>query len=319
MKRFFLLFLALLTALSLDAQPLYRVAADLAAAYPPDEVVLLYPEGQDSAAGLPGALGPGESNGLKGPEGTNEMLMVLDVNEEARIELYFPDNGDGRMVVVCPGGGYYGLSVNSEGRHVAKWLNDRGIAAAVLLYRMPNGHRSIPLRDVQNTLRYCRHEAGKWGISRIGVMGFSAGGHLAACASNLYEDEVTRPDFAVLFYPVISFVDGEAHMGSRDNLIGGDLSLIPYYTMYGQVHPGTPETFIALCADDALVPVNPTLTYYQKLQETGIRAELHVFPEGGHGWGFVPFDFGGPERIGISGFRHELDMALTRWLDTVKK
>ena len=124
------------------------------------------------------------------------------------------------MVISCPGGSYYNLSTWNEGVYLAKWMNDRGIACAVVKYRLPNGHWKVPLQDVQNAFRYCRFHAKEWGVSQIGVIGFSAGGHLASTVSTMYVDAVTKPDFSILIYPVISFSENVTHKGTKDNLIG---------------------------------------------------------------------------------------------------
>ena len=145
-----------------------------------------------------------ESNGLTGPETINESGHLINVSDLARMDLYFPENPNGQMVLVCPGGGYVKVSTFGEGQYVADWMLSKGITVAVLKYRLPAGHWNVPLEDVHNAFRYCRANAGKWSIRQIGVIGFSAGGHLAACASNLYVDAFTRPDFSILIYPVIS-------------------------------------------------------------------------------------------------------------------
>ena len=163
-----------------------------------------------------------ESNELSGPETIDERGILKNVSDLARVDLYFPKKPNGQMIVVCPGGGYVKVSTYGEGQYVADWLLSKGITVAVLKYRIPNGHWNIPLEDVHNTFRYCRENAEKWKVDQIGVIGFSAGGHLAACASNLYTDAVTRPDFSILTYPVISFDYKVYRSGTRPSLIGAD-------------------------------------------------------------------------------------------------
>ena len=124
------------------------------------------------------------------------------------------------MILICPGGGYNELMFRSEGTYAAQLLTRKGYSVGIVCYRMPTGHAEIPLTDVQNAFRYCRHHAGEWGITQIGIMGMSAGGHLAATASTLYTDAVTRPDFTILFYPVVSAGPGLIHRGSFRKLTG---------------------------------------------------------------------------------------------------
>ena len=193
----------------------------------PDETVLLYGEKlvdntdpvvakKVTSAGFTME----ESNGLTGPEEINESGNIGNINVNARFDLYFPKKPNGQMVIVCPGGGYSIVSSYNEGVYVAEWLAERGITAAIVKYRLPNGHWNVPLADIQNTFRYCRANAGKWGIDQIGVMGFSAGGHLAVTTSVMYADAETRPDFSVFIYPVVTFDTAVTHMGTHNQLIG---------------------------------------------------------------------------------------------------
>ena len=146
-----------------------------------------------------------ESNGLTGPETINERGILRNVSDLARVDLYFPKKPNGQMVVVCPGGGYVKLSTYGEGQYVADWMLSKGITVAVVKHRLPDGHWNVPLEDVHNVFRYCRAHAQEWKVNQIGVIGFSAGGHLAARVSNLFVDAATRPDFSILIYPVITF------------------------------------------------------------------------------------------------------------------
>ncbi len=161
-----------------------------------------------------------ESNELTGPEEINDFGNLHNTNVNARFDLYFPKKPNGQMVIVCPGGGYKYTSSYNEGVYVAEWMLSKGITVAVVKYRMPNGHWEVPLTDVQNAFRYCRAHAAEWGVNQIGVMGFSAGGHLAATTTNMFVDDVTRPDFSVLVYPVITMEDGITHKGTKTNLTG---------------------------------------------------------------------------------------------------
>ena len=273
---------AMLMSLGMAAQPT------------PTKVMRLYPQGQSVDAGIVEngvkvTLGPGESNGLTTPEEGKELWRVQNVGDNARMLLYLPaKNTSGQMVVVCPGGGYSMLSTGTEGACVAEWLMSEGVAACVLVYRMPNGHDTVPLQDVQNAFRYCRAHAEEWGVKQIGVMGFSAGGHLAATASTMFTDEVTRPDFSVLIYPVISFEDGVTSKGSTRRLLTGeDSSKYEKYTLYRHVTGNTPPTMLVLSADDGSVPPENSFRYFDSLAQHGVSREMYVFPHGGHGWGFT--------------------------------
>ena len=174
--------------------------------------------------------------------------------------------------------------------YMAAWFTTQGITYAVLKYRMPNGHNEVPLSDAEQAIRLVRKHAGEWGVNptRIGIMGASAGGHLAASLATLYGSDATRPDFQILFYPVISMLKGVTHSGSRQNLIGETPSaeLEQKYSLERQVSPKTPQAFIMLSADDATVlPING-IGYFLALREQKVPATLHVYPTGGHGWGF---------------------------------
>ena len=164
-------------------------------------------------------------------------------------------------------------------------MGKHGIATAVLYYRMPNGHHSVPLTDVQNAFRYCRHHAAEWGVKTIGVMGFSAGGHLAASASTLYVDEITRPDFSVLIYPVISADERHKHSGTFSNLTADNPGLMEYYSLEKRITGDTPPAFLALSCNDTVKAEN-SMKYVLGLRDAGVRGELYILPQGKHGWGF---------------------------------
>ena len=261
----------------------------------PSPVVRLYPQGQGVDKGIVEdgvavTFGPGESNGFTKPEEVNEFGNCSFVGDKARMEFYFPVNPNGQMVVVCPGGGYSSVCAVKEGRDVAKWMARRGITTCVVVYRLPNGHKEVPLTDVQNAFRYCRSHAEEWGIRQIGVMGFSAGGHLAAMASNMYVDEITRPDFSVLVYPVI---DLDHHKGTCEQLVGNSKKLKKQYSMQYRVTAKTPRTFLALSQNDNVVDIHSSLWYYNALEDAGVKSEMYIFPGGGHGYGFLNEEIGG--------------------------
>ncbi len=191
-----------------------------------------------------------------------------------------------KAIVVCPGGGYEYLAQWHEGRQMAHWLSNNGVTAGVLLYRMPNGNKDIPLKDAQEAIEYMRNNAKDLGnYTQVGIMGSSAGGHLASTAATHLEQ---LPDFQVLLYPVISMQEGLTHQGSRDNLLGKnpDQSTVDAYSNELCVTEKTPRAFIFLSADDGLVPANNSLLYAQALIKNGVPTTLHVYPTGGHGWGF---------------------------------
>jgi acetyl esterase/lipase len=210
--------------------------------------------------------------------------------------------GNGTGVVVCPGGGYTHLAMTHEGADVAKWLNSLGITAFVLKYRLPSDETMVdktigPLQDAQRAIQLVRQRAGEWGVDagKVGILGFSAGGHLASTAGTHFSQTTIdnsaqvslRPDFMILLYPVISFSDSIGHLGSRESLIGKhpDPAMIVAYSNERQVTPQTPPTFIIHAEDDKTVPVMNSLDFYEALVKNGVPAEMHVYPKGGHGWG----------------------------------
>lgn len=233
--------------------------------------------------------GAPNSNGLTGTEEDLEGGRVANVITPS-ITVYKADKPNGVAIIMCPGGGYARLAMNHEGHDMAPWLNAQGITYIVLKYRMPNGHYEVPLSDAEQAIRLVRQHAKEWNIrpDRIGIMGASAGGHLAASLATLYSSNETRPDFQVLFYPVISMVPGVTHGGSRQNLLGNNPSqeLEDKYTLEKQVNAHTPQTFIMLSADDGAVPPANGIHYFEALLQHQVPATLHVYPTGGHGWGF---------------------------------
>jgi len=205
-------------------------------------------------------------------------------------------------VIVCPGGGYTHLAMTHEGTDIARMLNGMGVAAFVLKYRLPSDETMVdktigPLQDAQRAIQLVRERAGDWGVNpnRVGIMGFSAGGHLASTAGThfgkAYIDNKNnislRPDFMILLYPVISLSEKYGHPGSRVALIGShpDTNLIRKYSNELQVSALTPPTFLVHAGDDRVVPVVNSLYFYEALQHRGIPAEMHIYPQGGHGFG----------------------------------
>lgn len=225
------------------------------------------------------------------------------------ITLYTPTETkpNGTSVIIFPGGGYSHLSMNKEGKKVAKWLNSLGITAFLLKYRMPSDltmrDKTIgPLQDAQEAVRMVRRNAKKWNLdsNKIGVIGFSAGGHLAATLSTNFS-EITyesidntsaRPDFTILIYPVISMQKEIAHKGSKEKLLGINPSekLTKKFSCDLNVNADTPKTFIVHATDDQSVPVENSINYYLALKNNKIQCELHRYEKGGHGFGLGLID-----------------------------
>lgn len=205
-------------------------------------------------------------------------------------------------LIICPGGGYTHLAYDKEGTKVAEWFNSLGIAAFVLKYRMPTDltmkNKSVgPLQDAQEAMRYVRQNAAKWNIdpNKIGILGFSAGGHLAATLSTHYDDKVyeskfnvsARPDFSLLIYPVISMQNEITHKGSQNNLLGDNPSqkLIDSFSNEKRITSKTPPAFLINATDDTVVIPENSINYYLGLKKNGVSAELHLYEKGGHGFG----------------------------------
>lgn len=237
---------------------------------------------------------------------SGDILLVSSVQVPG-IAVYLPvkRNATGQAVVICPGGGYGVLAYDWEGVDVAKFLNAKGIAAIVLKYRLPVSKSNFtphlsPLMDAKRAVRLARANAANWNVRKdnIGIMGFSAGGHLASTllthfdegdknAADTVERESSRPDFGVLVYPVISMTKPIMHQGSRNNLIGQnpDPALATDYSNELQVKKNTPPTFLVHAMDDDAVPVENSLLFFQAMKDKGVPGELHVYPKGGHGFG----------------------------------
>jgi acetyl esterase/lipase len=214
-----------------------------------------------------------------------------------------PTKPNGISVIICPGGGYGRLAFDHEGVEVAKSFNALGITAFVLKYRLPNEKTQVdkslaPLQDAQQAIRLVRKNAEKWGLNaqKIGIMGFSAGGHLAATATTLFamkaDPSVTdttsvRPNFSILIYPVASFVEEITHKGSRNNLIGEKPTAekTQLFSNELQVTAQTPPTFLVHAADDGAVPVENSIRFYQACVKNKVPVEMHLYPKGGHGFG----------------------------------
>ncbi|OJW17589.1 alpha/beta hydrolase [Mucilaginibacter sp. 44-25] len=262
------------------------------AAFAQQSPIPLYPNGVPNAKPTP-------ANYI---ENTNETAWITKVSVPT-LTPYWPAKGtaNGTAVVVCPGGGYAGLASAHEGMAIAQAFNKIGVTAFVLKYRLPNDsimtNKSIgPLQDAQRAIQIVRQNAARWNINpnRIGIIGFSAGGHLASTAGTHFDKPVidnkdnisVRPDFMMLIYPVITFGE-KTHAGSRENLIGKNPSQqqLDLYSNEKQVTAATPPTFMVHAEDDDVVPVENALMMYNALLQNKVPAEMHLFPKGGHGFG----------------------------------
>lgn len=221
--------------------------------------------------------------------------LVRDVTKPI-LYAFKANSPNGYGVIILPGGGYYGVAMQREGFDVAKWFNDRGINAFVLKYRMPNKVHQIPLEDVERSYDIIKGLADEYGldVSKVGVFGSSAGGHLAASYS-IYSLNKGVPAFVVLLYPAISFDMQIANViSSRKNLIG-DLEnghpLEIQYSLEKHVSSNTAPTFIVAAFDDKVVPLEHSLWYFNSLLKNNVKTSLHIYPEGGHGFGMNDFKY----------------------------
>ncbi len=229
------------------------------------------------------------------PDGAPGAVGKQD-EDRPTLTIYLPAEGrvSGAGVVICPGGGYAHLAMEKEGSEIAAWLNRQGLAGFVLKYRLgPRYHHPAQLDDAHRALRYVREHAAELGIKtdRVGIWGFSAGGHLAATAATHF-DAGTRPDFLILAYPVITFEPPYAHQGSRKNLLGAepDAKLVHNLSNETQVTAETPPTFLFHTDGDKGVPAENSVFFYLALRKAGVPAELHIYERGPHGVGLAEKD-----------------------------
>jgi acetyl esterase/lipase len=276
---------SILMAIGLSALSLQSMAQN--------EVLPLWPEGK-----VPNAkTNTVEEKSVTAADG---ILRISGVTVPTITAFIVPkEKATGAAVMICPGGGYGILAASHEGSDLAKWFNERGISAFVLKYRLPDAkamthQHEVPLMDAMQGMKLIRQSSRKWNIDtdKIGVMGFSAGGHLAATLSTHYNlgtqaSDDAKPNFSILLYPVISLSPELAHGGSRDNLLGPDKSeeLIKYYSNELQVSAKTPTAFLVHAMDDGAVPVENSIAYYLALKKFKTPAEMHLYPTGGHGFG----------------------------------
>lgn len=236
-------------------------------------------------------------------EQSNGILRISKISIPT-LSIYLPskEKATGTAVVICPGGGYSIVAAGHEGADIAKRFTDIGVAAFVVKYRIPNIETMInpeigPLQDAQQAMKIVREGAKQWNINpaKIGIMGFSAGGHLASTEGTHFDkafianpnNTSLRPDFMLLIYPVISFKDSIVHIGSRDNLIGKNPSAqkIIEYSNELQVNSNTPPTFLVHASDDDAVKPQNSIAFYQALLKNHVAAEMHIYESGGHGFG----------------------------------
>lgn len=254
-------------------------------------------------------------DGLPNSNGFDQQQPYNDgtQNFQPSIRVFLPaaDKANGKAVVCCPGGGYSHLAMDHEGYDWAPFFNDLGFAFIVLKYRMPHAVTDVPISDAQEALRVVRSHAADWHINpcQVGIMGSSAGGHLASTIAT-HSDSLTAPAFQILFYPVITMNEQFTHRGSRHNLIGKDAAYdkVQLYSNELQVTAQTPPAILLLSDDDTTVPSPNSVNYYLALKQHHVRASLHIYPTGGHGWG------------SRSNFRYHEQMLsdLTAWLQQLK-
>ena len=254
--------------------------------------------------GIPGSLVSPEYKEVSTVE--DGIITRWDRVTDPSVTVCLPPEGKatGTAVLICPGGGYGTLAFNHVGNDIAGWLNNNGIAGIILKYRLPSDQimkdkSTGPLQDAQEAIRIIRRNARAWNIdtARIGVIGFSAGGHLASTLSTHFDEKVyeskdnisARPDFSVLIYPVITMDESFTHLGSRRNLLGENPSgeTLRHFSNEMQIRENTPPAFLVHSSDDAVVPVRNSMAYYKALVKFNIPSELHIFQEGGHGYGLA--------------------------------
>ncbi|QLE03147.1 alpha/beta hydrolase [Galbibacter sp. BG1] len=240
---------------------------------------------------------------------TDNGLLEISNVQEPTLETFLPSkqNANGKAVIICPGGGYHYLAYHYAGTNFAKWFNSKGYTAFVLKYRLPiantvKNKAEVPLQDAKRAIQVIRKNADKWNLNpeSIGIMGLSAGGHVASTLAthfnsdtgipkDPYKDISARPDFLILAFPVITMDKKYTHMGSRKALLGESPSeeKIKLYSNELQVTSETPPTFLVHCEDDKAVPVENSLLFYRGLTKHGVSAEMHLYPKGGHGFGLA--------------------------------
>ncbi|MAU70627.1 MAG: esterase [Pseudozobellia sp.] len=280
-------FILILTVMNLQAQ---------------DTIIPLWPNGK-----IPNRVETDEKE-----EHVKEGILRISKVQEPTIEVYLPakQNATGEAVLIFPGGGYHILAYDWEGTDIAKFLNGKGIAGIVVKYRLPTSESlkekyNVPLIDAQRALRLVRSMAAEFNINanKIGIVGFSAGGHLASTLGTHFNEKVyngidaadklsARPDFLTLVYPVITFTQSTKHSGSQKALLQGNETeeLLQRFSNETQVTPETPPTLLVHATDDTAVPVENSLLFFQALKDKGVSATMHIYPKGGHGFSLARND-----------------------------
>lgn len=254
-------------------------------------------------------------NGLPNSNGIDKTSEYNDAtrNFKPSIKVFLPakEKSNNMAVICCPGGGYTHLALQHEGYDWAPFFNDLGFTFVVLKYRMPHGVTEVPISDAKEALRLVREKATEWNINpdKVGIMGSSAGGHLATTVAT-HSEAGKAPNFQILFYPVVTFSDLNTHKGSRNALIGDKPTYeqICLYSNEQQVSSNTPPAILLLSDDDGAVPSQNSVDYYLALRRHGVKATMHIYPSGGHGWGYK------------ESFRHRTEMLaeLKSWLKSLK-
>lgn len=272
MKKTFAWALSALLAVTLSAQKTISIETDA------DEVVKLWDN--QTAPHSSEETADEELNAKKHFSHTSETVLYI----------YKPaaEVATGQAVIVCPGGGYSKVCIEHEGFAMARYFKSIGVTAVVLKYRLPNyGHKEVPLEDAQEALRWTRRQATRLHIdaSKVGICGGSAGGHLAAYTSTFTSD-AEKPAFSILFYPVITGTTWYTHQDTFARLLGKERTpkQQEYYSLENRVTETTPPTLLLLADDDRVVPTISSILYYKALNEHGVKASMHIYPSGGHGW-----------------------------------
>jgi acetyl esterase/lipase/lysophospholipase L1-like esterase len=251
--------------------------------------------------------------GLMQAQTARKLKLFNSADSASVLEVFLPEQPSGRAVVDCPGGGYSHLAMDHEGYDWAEFFNSRGIAYCVLTYRMPKGDRNIPLSDAYHAITTVRDSAAVWHVNPydVGIMGFSAGGHLASSVSTHAPFEA-RPNFSILFYPVISMNEKETHKGSCVGFLGDSIhseALVKNWSNYNAVRRHlTPPAILLMSADDNVVPpATNGLKYYEAMRRMGVPCAVHIYPNGGHGWGY---------RSSFT-YHEQVLQELSAWLETL--
>ena len=229
--------------------------------------------------------GAPDTNEVTEPEVVNPQFVV-NITDPV-LTVYVPEHCNGLAVIACPGGSYCQVWQGTEGHNMAQWYNSLDVVYAVLKYRLPNGgHKDVPMTDVHKAMKIMKQHKEEYGFTMLGIQGCSAGGHLASTAATHYPSPELRPDFQILFYPVISFDADFTHFPTRESLIGKNAPqyLVDLYSNERQVTADTPPAFIASSSDDGLVPVRNSTEYYNALVKHNVPVAMHLYPTGGHGW-----------------------------------